>query len=788
MKLKTLIPFVVVLAILGGLIVLRMSQRQDVTMREQIGIEALTPEDLSADSIDRIELYAGPSPEEKVELSRGDDGWIVASHYDAPVKEDVIDGFLDKLTDIKGEPRATADDEEELATYNLKDDEAFYVRAFTGDGDEPVVELLFGKAPNFNSVFVRRAGENQVYLEANDLRREAGVNGDDMSIEPQPGKWLDKEVLALPKEEITRLALTLPDRSITLEKREIPAEAPEAPAEGEGAAPAPPAEPEFEWVAAEGGLPDAELKETGVDRILGRLAALNASDVADPAQKAEYGLEDPQFKLVVSRSEGDDVTLLGGRQDSSGSGYVMLADADKEIVYELSQFNFEYVFLKAGDLYDLPQLDFTKAGMNRIELTHADGGRAVVVKDDNEWIAAAPTAGVEVKTTAIDEMLNAIAGLRMQDYTEEPLGEVQHAITIEEGASSRTIQTGGKSPVVDGYYVTLSGDPKTYVINTVQYEKIFIRPGELFELSALSFDQDDFTGMRMRMDGKEVALDKRGETWMVSVDGGATYEAEEGRLNRMLEALDGLVFSGFSDASAADWEPFITMSIRGQDGASHLINVGPAEGDVHTVKWDGQDQLYTFTTDTANLLQYHFNTIQYTPDPAPETAEEAPTAEEGTEEPDGDAGAALGAVAEEAQEAAEVVEEVMEETAETAEAVAEEIGEAAEEAAESADLDTAPPEAGSALKTAPEEEAAPTSEEAPAPEEAPTAEPASAEESPAPAPEEAPAQDAAPAEEAAPAEDSTPTEEQTAEEEAPAESSAEPAEAADTPVEEVVTE
>src|SRR5690606_37972130 len=107
-----------------------------------------------------------------------------------------------------------------------------------------------------------------VYVEANDLRREAGVMGDDMTIKPTADRWLNKDIAKVDDTTVTRLALTMPDKTLTLEQREVPAEAPAGEEQKEGEAEATPPATKKEWFASAGALGET-IKQEGVTRLLG---------------------------------------------------------------------------------------------------------------------------------------------------------------------------------------------------------------------------------------------------------------------------------------------------------------------------------------------------------------------------------------------------------------------------------------------------------------------------------------------------------------------------------------
>ena len=234
MKIKTLIPFVVILALLAGLVIWqKTNQAPPAPIATQIGLTTLAPEGLNADDIARVELFAGSDPEEKVILEEQADKWQIASSFNAPVNEETLDGFLEKALGLKGEPRARENTDEQLASYDLKDDQAFHVQLFKSGSETPAMHVLVGKAADFRTVFVRKDGDNQVFVESTNLRREAGVSDSGDSAAPTATKWLQTTLLKQEKDKINRVALQYPDKEIAFERHEVVVEKPET-TEGEG--------------------------------------------------------------------------------------------------------------------------------------------------------------------------------------------------------------------------------------------------------------------------------------------------------------------------------------------------------------------------------------------------------------------------------------------------------------------------------------------------------------------------------------------------------------------------
>ena len=97
MKPKQLVPLAIVLVVLGGIVLLRQAGQEPASLTEQVQLSSLLPEDLDRENIAKIVIHAGGKAEDALVLAReaSGDGWIVASHFDAPVKSDKIGEFLD---------------------------------------------------------------------------------------------------------------------------------------------------------------------------------------------------------------------------------------------------------------------------------------------------------------------------------------------------------------------------------------------------------------------------------------------------------------------------------------------------------------------------------------------------------------------------------------------------------------------------------------------------------------------------------------------------------------------
>ena len=481
MKSKSVIPLMVLLAVLVGLIFLKDAKQERPNIQERV--KTLIPADVSLANVAKLVISSGVQPDQPVTLVRDEsdtEAWRVENHFNAPVNKDKISGYLDALIGAKGEFRATAASDEALQQYELTADKAFAVEAFGAGAEQATFKLLIGKAPSYQQVFVRMDGSNDVYVLDKDLRAEAGVyaRGEETPAEaPKADVWLDKQVLSFDKTKATRLAFHTSYRDLTLEFAAKQKEAqPATDDEGEGAEGAP-EQPEvtYEWVVAEGG-PGAALKPNAVDGLLNFLSTLKATDIVDPATAAEWGLETPAFTSTIT-VDGQEFVLEGGCPESAADGYVRVK-GKTDVFYKLPATSFEKAFGKGSDLFELAKLDAKREDMKRIEVK-SPTGNYVLTKKDETWAVESPKAGKEANTAAIDGVVNAVASLKASDYadssSDKGLEKPSQSITVTAGDKTHTVAFGNKAGCV-GVYARFASDGPAVIVNPADISRIYIDP------------------------------------------------------------------------------------------------------------------------------------------------------------------------------------------------------------------------------------------------------------------------------------------------------------------------
>lgn len=719
MKPKNLIPLVVVLVALVAVTVVMKANKKPPTMKEQTKLEDLVPPDAAVKDLAKLQVYAGAKPEEKVVVERDGEDWKITSQYNAPAKKDVVEKYLGDLLKLKGEFRTEAAGDDKLDAYSLQDSKAFRIQAFKSGATDPAVDVLLGKSPKTGQAFVRKAGGNRIYIESTNLRQDAGLYGDETDKAPTADKWLDKDIVKLDKEKITKVALTMPDKELVFEKHEKPAPPKnEGESEGEGEAAPAPEKKEYEWVLASGG-PGGMHKESGLTSLLQKFTTLTANTIVDPAKKADWGLETPLFKAVVSVEGGADTIIEGGRPDPAGNGYVRVASSGKDILYELSKYTFEQLFPKGSDLFDLPKLALNKDQISKIEINQPEG-KVVVEKDGSDWKVTEPAAPLSVQKTALSTLATTVATWKASDYAPAGanVGEFNRSVVITSPEGTRTISLAGNSKTIEGNYAKLDGTDMILAMSGADVKKVLLKPRDVFELKLFAdVDDEKAASMNLRDGDTSFSVAKEGEDkWTASVNGAAIEPDPEkctGFLSDVTEFQAKDIRLGV-DPATVQAKTEITLNLTEGEPVK-LAFSAEQEGGVFLMTASGKPAVFEAEKSAVEGLIGKMNAMKE-PKPAPAPAE-------GEKPAEGEAAPAQGE-GEAAPAAAPAVNTV-----------------------EVTPVPAPAPEAAPAAAPAPitiEMPPTPAPEAAPAPAPAPEATPA-----PAPAPEAAPAP--VPAPEAAPA-------------------------------------
>ncbi len=660
MKPKQLIPLVVVLAVLAGLVYLRQAQNKPATIEQQYTLQTLMPEGFDVASLTKIEMYAGAKPDEKVVLERAADStkWTLASKYGAPVNQTEIDNYLKTLKNLKGEFRAEVTGDG-LKDYSLEPEKGFHVLGYTAGAAEPSLHLINGKSPDLRKAFARTDGSSAVYVIDISLRREAGIYTVEMDDAPEATHWLDKTALVIEEEKIKAVKLEYPDKTIAVElqTKQVPAEeataaeqaapAEEAPAEGEAAEPAP-VEPveEKTWALTSGG-PGSEFHPNAAANLARRLTRINATDVVDPAAKADWKLDPPQYRATVT-VDGQDapVVIEGGRPDGDTYAYLRVAGAERDLVYQVSGYDFEQIFQKGSEFFELPGVLVESASVNAIAYTIGDA-KVSLVKDGAAWKIASPQTDLPAQQTSVDGLARALLAWKAGDYADSAdgkgLDDAADSVTFSGPDATHTIALGGTAPG-GGRYARLNGGAETLVMSKTDVDAIFKPYAKLFTANVFDVDEGAIEDVTVTKGEASFKLHRTGEDAWEITTGDVTEPADALKVSDVIFALVDLRADNLSFPEArAPGDIFGTVSMVLDDDTELGMTVERSADGAFSVTKPGSNAV--FAVSATQISRIFAEPAEIKPAPAPEPVAE-PVAESTAETPAPDPAPAADAPAE----------------------------------------------------------------------------------------------------------------------------------------------
>jgi len=554
---RKLIALAVVFGLLGLALIIKKASHQPENIVEEADLTQFVSDDVTTPDVKKIELHVGTKKDDKVVLVRAEDGWKVESLYNVRGDTKKIDGLIDKIRKMKGEFRAdNTGNADALSDYLLSDDEALHCVLY-GDEEKQILHILAGKASDPKSAFVRLDGENIVYSTPVDIRSEAGLWGESAE-PPKHNHWMRKEILELDKEKIKKLAMTWPDKSLVFEKREKASPKSEEtenkkvndkfdddtedgmlpkPAEAKSEE-----KKEYEWKLTSGGI-DGKFKQSGLDNILKELAPLEVGNAADPAEKKEFGLVSPGYRIDVTMDDGEKHAVVAGHLDLDGDGFLMLDD--DPAIYARANWKFKKLFPKGSELIALEKIKAKADDIERIEID-AKPLKVAFQKKGDKWSFVGEDIGLKPKPDEAEEIAKSIAGWKPADYADgtdrkafgldKPWASISF---IVKGGKKHSLLFGAESKVTEGRY-TLADNGKI-ILTTDDYKVKRIKPelGRLFEMEVLDAKPAEITILEVVRKENPFKLTKKGNDWQLEA-GGKTLAADAEKVDQALSKLSGL--------------------------------------------------------------------------------------------------------------------------------------------------------------------------------------------------------------------------------------------------------
>jgi len=341
---KNLLLLAGILAVLIVISIVQSTRHERATSRPSS--EVLLPGEFARADLGRLTVGYGREPAAVV-LEQGEDGWRVATAWNARAADQRRDTLLQGLSDLRGEFRSDSPDV--VGDYGFTDSTTVTLTGYRPDGATAFTIEVGGAPSGGQGNFVRRPGTSEVYLTSLNLRSNLGMWG--ATDRPASRHFLELQAYKADRQAIDAIRLQ-GDAVLDLVKEFAMVE----PAPDDSLHTAPYADrTQWEWRLEQPlGKKLGQAVKTKADGVLGAVTNLRGQDVADPAAGlAAYGLDAPARQATLRLDSGQEVTLaFGGKREAAGTtpgGYYALVAGDPT-VWVVGEYNVNNIFKTAKEL------------------------------------------------------------------------------------------------------------------------------------------------------------------------------------------------------------------------------------------------------------------------------------------------------------------------------------------------------------------------------------------------------------------------------------------------------
>ena len=360
----------------------------------------------------------------------------------------------------------------------------------------------------------------------------------------------------------------------------------------------PPAPPEtkIEWQLAQGGFAE-HFTDSELQTLLTKFTNLAVTNVVDPEQKADWGFDPPLYKLTLSRDDGEDIVLLGGRNKPGGDCYVQLEGSDPPLIYQMAKYNFEQVFPQGSKVFPLPDWTIAKDAMQQIQIQRPDGN-IILTKEGENWKVTEPAIELELQKTAIDSLVTALTSFKPVDYADagQDVGAFDSTITVNTGDQPRVLHLGAPSKHTDGCYVKFDNSDKVLALSRADMEKLTPPMRDLYKLSLMDFDPE--TVIQIFVSHDDTTLQLMRDTvdatkWQRTVNG-KTADAVQSDIEDFIYSLNAFQVDNFLlDQTPDAVQAVSTITVNQTDKEPVVLSVS-AESDWNMQSRHFRDALCIF--------------------------------------------------------------------------------------------------------------------------------------------------------------------------------------------------
>jgi hypothetical protein len=243
----------------------------------------------------------------------------------------------------------------------------------------------------------------------------------------------------------------------------------------------------------------------------------------------EYGLDKPEFVVVVGTPEKKLTLSFGASNPAKTSYYLRVDDSPKLLLVPdtLKTSLNKSVF----DLRDKTVIRFAQDDVDRIVVTKIGSEIELERKGPSDWVMARPES-FAVKSTAVNDDIRTLTNLRAKQVIDEPakendpygLDKPVETISLTGKKMEQTLLLGKSSETKDqpakepDRYARIKGEDAVYVVDGRSLKSLKTDPDELRDRSLLNFNPADIEKVEIGLDGKQfTAVKNKDKDWNLEI-------------------------------------------------------------------------------------------------------------------------------------------------------------------------------------------------------------------------------------------------------------------------------
>ena len=455
MKTKQIIVLAVILVALIAGVLIRNSHKPAELATEDYTSLGFS---LDPDKVSHIELTQGKAGK-PVRIAKKAKPWGLPDIADAPADAEKVNRFLEDVKKTKGELRAR--DKNLFKDFGVGDSDAFWIRFFD-EGGKNFLTLLFGnkKADN-QSVFVRRADSDAVYLADANLLGDIGIYGEPAGKELRADFWPDLKIVPAKAEDIQQIKIQRSGEGQSFAAASLvhevqPATVQQVPAQPKGA----------QWRFERTDLPFAIDREK-VEEFVNSLTAWRAQKVLAPEAGKSYGFEKPFWEMRLVPKQGAEILIQRGVLDQESNTYFIRVSASP-IVFTVTSYSLKDRDADDARFFVSNPLGIDPAKISQIKI-HA-GAKDLTLNPKQNLTGLQQAYLDDLK--AIE-----ISGLLFKDELKKKVSpEGKYRIEVQNEKNESTILDVGEERVGEepkAYPAQKRGNAQPFAISEESFKKLF---------------------------------------------------------------------------------------------------------------------------------------------------------------------------------------------------------------------------------------------------------------------------------------------------------------------------